>query len=334
MVAPGGPPDAAPVAGEPDASPVSFPGLIPPAPGPTSGGTGPSIVCPGTDTGEPASCASIGVALAPPFDTRYTCFDLGPIPGVTTTKYGGLSLTSEACSSTLLIGVNANASTALLHAVDITRDSGGHVNGFRGMARPLIDAPYHDGGVAYGPGGVLFITRWPVNEIQQTLPGSTVADKVTALAPLGVVRSASSLNFVPPSMPGGGALKLVTYSTGDWYTLLLSPDGLGTYDIVGAKRERALTGGPEGFVYVAAGSPQIPVHSLLVSEWSARRISIYETDQNGNPRVDTPRDFITGLNGAEGAYRDPTTGDFFFSTWGHASGDRVIVVRGFAPIID
>jgi hypothetical protein len=292
------------------------------------------VACPGVDTVEPAPCASIGVQLVPPYDGRYTCFDLGPVPGVMTTRYGGLSLTAEPCSTTLLIGVNANAFGAKLHAVGVTRNARGHLNGFSGLASPMIDAPYHDGGVAYGPGGVLFITRYPVNEIQQTLPGSTGVDKVIPLAPLMVSSSAASLNFVPTNLPGGGSLKLVTFGGGDWFTLLLSPDGLGTYDIVAAKRERTLTGGPEGFVYVAAGSPLVAAHSVLVSEWSGRRISIYEIDQNGNPRLDTSRSFINGLNGAEGAYRDPATGDFFFSTWGHPLGDRVIVVRGFAPIIN
>jgi len=42
--------------------------------------------------------------------------------------------------------------------------------------------------------------------------------------------------------------------------------------------------------------------------------------------------FTTSLRGAEGAYRDPATGDFFFSTWGQQA-DRVIVVRGLAPYI-
>ena len=110
----------------------------------------------------------------------------------------------------------------------------------------MVDAPYHDGGVAFGPGGVLFITRWPVNGIQQTKPGSTGVDKVISLAPVRVPSSASSLNFVPASLPGGGSLKLVTFSGGDWFTVLLSPDGLGTYDIVGAKRERRLQEGPRG----------------------------------------------------------------------------------------
>jgi hypothetical protein len=330
MVTPDGLRDAAPP-GDSGGAPTFTPG-IPGAP-PADPGSG-TMGCPGTDTVEPASCASIGVTLAAPYDSRYTCLDLGPVPGVTTTRYGGVTLTADRCSTSLIIGVNANAFNAKLHAVAVTRDVRGHVNGFAGMATPLIDAPFHDGGVAYGPGGVLFITRYPVNEIQQTRPGSTAVDKVTSLGPLMVSSSAASLNFVPARLPGAGMLKLATFSGGDFYTLLLSPDGQGTYDIVGAKMERRLTGGPEGFVYVAGGSPLIPANSMLVSEWSARRISIYETDQGGNPKLDTVANFITGLNGAEGAYRDPATGDFFFSTWGHAMGDRVIVVRGFAPMID
>jgi hypothetical protein len=313
-------------AGDAPLRPVSLPGL--PDAGPAA------VPCPGKEGPSPASCAAIGVVLAPPYDSRYTCLDLGPVPGVTTPKYGGLSLSAERCSSTLIIGVDANAAAAKLYAVEVTRDLLGHVNGFAADATVMIDAPYHDGGVAFGPGGVLFITRWPVNEIQQTKPGSAGVDKVISLDPFLIPRSASSLNFVPANLPGGGALKLVTFGGGDWFTLLLMPDGLGTYDIVGAKKERTLTGGPEGFVYVAAGSPLIDANSVLVSEWSARRISLYETDQSGNPKLDTSHDFITGLSGAEGAYRDPTTGDFFFSTWGHASGDRVIVVRGFTPLIN
>jgi hypothetical protein len=337
MVKPDGLRDAAPPPADTAAAPTFAPG-IPGVPDgdPPSGGPDPAgaVACAGTDTVEPASCASIGVTLAPPYDSRYTCFDLGPVPGVTTTRYGGVTLTADRCSTSLIIGVDANAFNAKLHAVEVTRDVGGHVNGFSGTAVPLIDAPYHDGGVAYGPGGVLFITRFPVNQIQQTRPGSTSVDKVTSLAPLLVPSSAAALNFVPTRLPGAGMLKLVTFGGGEFFTLLLSPDGQGTYDIVGAKLERRLTGGPEGFVYVAGGSPLIPVNSMLVSEWTARRISIYETDGAGNPKVDTVANFITGLNGAEGAYRDPTTGDFFFSTWGHAMGDRVIVVRGFAPMID
>jgi hypothetical protein len=48
---------------------------------------------------------------------------------------------------------------------------------------------------------------------------------------------------------------------------------------------------------------------------------------DGDPIISTRRQFITGLDGAEGALLDPVTGDFLFSTFG--GGSRVIVVRGF-----
>jgi hypothetical protein len=44
--------------------------------------------------------------------------------------------------------------------------------------------------------------------------------------------------------------------------------------------------------------------------------------------VGTRTDFITGLSGAEGAFIDPVTGDFLFSTFG--GGNSVIRVSGFA----
>jgi hypothetical protein len=137
-------------------------------------------------------------------------------------------------------------------------------------------------------------------------------------------------------LSGAGALKLVSWSGGQWYTLAFRPAQpplVDTFDVTAAKLELTLPGGPEGFVYVAAGSPLFDTSSLLVSEWTANQIATYETDDAGNPKLGTRRTFITGLRGAEGAYRDPATGDFFFSTWGQ-SADRVIVVRGFSPIIE
>ena len=68
---------------------------------------------------------------------------------------------------------------------------------------------------------------------------------------------------------------------------------------------------------------------MLVSEYGSGRVAAFEVDADGDPLVATRRDFITGLSGAEGAFVDPVTGDFLFSTFG--GGDRVIVVRGFAP---
>ena len=294
-------------------------------------GTG--SLCPGPATTQPPSCAALGVTVDPYYAGLYTCFDLGPAPGVPPQKYGGLTLTPGACSSTLLIGGEANYPPGKLYALTVTRDGMGHITGFAAPGRVFADAAYNDGGVTYGPGGVLFLTRWPNNQLQQTKPGSTGADKLTDLAALDVVRSSAALAFVPPGLPGAGALKLVSWGGGQWYTLRYQADATGTFDVSAAMPGGTLPGGPEGFVYVAAGSQKFPVHSLLVSEWTANKIATYEVDEHGDPKLGTRRDFITGLMGAEGAYRDPATGDFFFSTWGQAM-DRVIVVRGFERIVE
>jgi hypothetical protein len=292
------------------------------------------IFCPGgsPDVPQPQSCAALGVTVDPYYLDKYTCFDLGPVPGVPPQKYGGLTLTLDNCSTRLLIGGEANNPAGKLYGIDVVRDSYGHVAGFKGLASVVADAPSNDGGVSFGPGKVLFLTRWPTNELQQTKFGSMLADKVTSLTELGVAFASASLNFVPATMPMAGTLKLVSWSGGQWYTVKIAPDANGTYDIMSVNMSHTLMGGPEGFVYVEAGSPLFPKHSLLVSEWTANKIATYETDENADPVLATRKNFIIGLKGAEGAYRDPATGDFFFSTWGQDK-DRVIVVRGFAPII-
>jgi hypothetical protein len=326
--------DAGPGAADPGPQ-VDGPSLPPSADASAGIDGGPTTAapsaCPGGKAAAPASCAALGVVVAPDYAPFYSCFDLGPVPGLPMHKYGGLTLTRATCSDTLLIGGDANLAGGKVYAIKVGRDPAGHISGFEGTATPFADAPYNDGGVAYGPGGVLFITRYPSNELQQTRPGSTAADKTTALMSVGVPHSSGSLGFVPANLPGGNAFKLVSWPGGQWHTLGLSPDAMDTFDVAAGKSTLTLPGGPEGFVYVAAGSPLFTAHSLLVSEWSANKIATYEIDASGDPTLTTRKDFITGLQGAEGAYRDPATGDFFFSTWGQQL-DRVIVVRGFAPI--
>jgi hypothetical protein len=306
---------------------------IPDAPPPSDALVGTGTACPGPAVTQPPSCASLGVTVDPYYAGLYTCFDLGPVPGVPPQKYGGLTLTTGPCSSTLLIGGEANYPRGKLYAATVTRDGMGHITGFTGPAKVFEDAAYNDGGVTYGPGGVLFLTLWPENKLQQIKPGSTGVDKLLDLAALEVAQSSAALAFVPPGLPGAGALKLISWGGGQWYTLDYRPDAAGTYDIASVKEGNTLPGGPEGFVYVAAGSQKFPVHSMLVSEWTANTIATYEVDEHGDPKLESRRDFITGLMGAEGAYRDPATGDFFFSTWGQAL-DRVIVVRGFERIVE
>ena len=265
--------------------------------------------------------------LAPPFDNSYSAVDIGSPPAVPA-NLGGLTL-KAGTTDRLLIGGAANGSTGALYEVGVVRDGSGHISGFSGDATRFADAANNDGGVTYGPGNVLFLARYPSNEIGQTVPGSTITNKIVPLSPLGITGSPGSLLFVPPGQPGAGSLKIASYSGGQWYDAAVAADGAGTYDIVNVRAiSGAVLSGPEGFIYVNAGSPQFSAASLLVSEYGSGRVSAFEVGADGDPLVATRRDFITGLSGAEGAFVDPVTGDFLFSTYG--GGNRVIVVRGFA----
>jgi hypothetical protein len=274
----------------------------------------------------PAGSASAQELVAP-FNGAYSFQDIGTPPGVPD-RLGGLTL-KAGTTDRLLIGGQANDAPGALYEVGLVRDGSGHIVGFSGPATRFADAAYNDGGVAYGPGGVLFLARWPQNELGQTLPGSPTTNKVIALTPFGIESSLASLVFVPPGQPGAGSLKMASYSGGAWYDADVVPDGAGTYDLANVRAISAsrLTGGPEGFVYVPSGSAQFTGSSLLVSEYGVDQIAAYRVDANGDPIVSTRRTFITGLDGAEGALLDPVTGDFLFSTFG--GGSRLIVVRGF-----
>jgi hypothetical protein len=266
--------------------------------------------------------------LAPPFTGHYAVSDLG-LPAGVSPRLGGLTL-KAGTTDKLLIGGAADATQGTLYEVTVTRDAQGHINGFSGTATVYAAAPNVDGGVDYGPGNVLFVARWPSNELAEYKPGSTVADKVISSPQLGTESSLVANRFVPSGSPGAGRLKLVSYSGGAWYDAGVAPDGAGTYNLTGFHEVTGsrLGGGAVGFVYVNAGSPQFTRASMLVSEYQAGQVAAYAVDADGDPIVSTRRTFITDLSGADGAFIDPVTGDFLFSTFG--SGDRVIVVRGFA----
>jgi len=264
-----------------------------------------------------------------PYDTDYTLVDLGAVPGLAS-PYGGLTFLAGD-PSTLLIGGDANSGFAAVHSIAVVRDAGQHVIGFAGSATAVASAPHMDGGLAYGPEDTLFFTRWPNGDLGQIPAGSSTTDRVVDLVPLGVSPSPGGLNFVPDGFPGAGGLKVVSYDTGDWYTVTLSPEGAGTFDAMSANAGPTLDGGPEGFIYVPPGSPQFDDFGwMLVSEWNAGSIAAYELDANGDPLVGTRVDFARDVLGALGATVDPLTGDFLFSTF--LGGDaQVFTVRGFAP---
>lgn len=277
--------------------------------------------------------------LTSPFDADYSMTELGTVPGVSTEygAYAGLTF-KPGDSQTLLIAGNANDEQGALFAVEVIRDAGNHIVGFSGEATRYADAPFVDGGVQAGPGGVLFLARWPNNELGQTKPGSSVTDKVISLEEVGVFGSGSpgALSFVPAGMPGAGQLKIAAYDSGDWYTLELVPDGEGTFDVTEARYETTISGGPEGIAYVPPGSPIFGgTPTVLVSEFDEGTISAFDVDANGNPIPETWREFLTGVvDGAWGALVDPLTGDLLFTSTpdlGLFPGDgKVFVIRGFA----
>jgi len=243
--------------------------------------------------------------------------------------YGGLTFKYDD-PNTIIIGGAATTAEGKLYSVGVVRGAGNHITGFSWSPFFFADGAYNDGGVVYGPDNVLFLARYPENQLGQTKPGSTITDKIIELGPLGVDPSPGGLNFVPAGFAGAGQLKLVSWSGGEWYTLTYEPDSSGTYNIISASYAVTISGGPEGIFFVPSGSPLFSGPSILVSEYSAGNIAAYQLDANSDPVVATRRNFITGLTGAEGAAIDPLTGDFLFSTFGDFGEDnQIIIVQGF-----
>ena len=277
-------------------------------------------------------CEDVGILLESPFDQHYGCRDFGQVPGVPS-EAGGVTFSLDD-PDVLLIGGRANHPQGRLYAIRVTRGAECHVNGFaEDTATEVATARYNDGGLAYGPDGVLFAAQWPENVLAQYFMGSAAPDIATNLGGFGVGPSSiAGLAFVPPEFAGEGALKIVTWEDGDWFTLDIEAEPTGGFNILSADAGPTLGGGPEGIVYVSADSPGIDVDSILVAEYSNGSVALYEAGDQGDPVVDTRVDFITGLEGALGAHIDYTAGDFLFSTFG--GGDRLIAVRGFPPNLE
>ncbi len=275
------------------------------------------------------ACASpVGgqIILHPPYVTYYSLVDLGAAAGVPG-PYGGMTF-KAGDSDTILIAGGANTASGQLFAIKVQRDLDGHIIGFSDSARLFADAPNNDGGVAYGPGGVLFLSRYPLNELGQIKPGHITTDRVVDLSSHGVTASPGGLNFVPPGWPNAGRLIINGYNDGKFYTVDLKPDALGTYGVTNVTFETQISGGTEGFIFVPPGSVLFSnYNSMLVCHYSSGEIQAFQLTANSAPVPETKSVFISGLTGAEGAVIDPVSGDFLFSTFG--GGDRVIAVRGF-----
>ncbi len=306
-------------------SPVSFLSSVP------AFSLGRTSFCKGTGIALVAAlCCGVPFAqaqtIAPSFVSDYSFFDLGSASGVPA-NYGGLTL-KAGDPNTLLLGGSANGGGGSIYSIGVTRDIDGHIDGFSGTATLFSTAAFIDGGLAYGLGGVLFSTTYANNQLLQIKPGSSVPDKTIDLTAAGVFPSTGSVTFVPAGFPDAGGIRILSYSGGGFYSGTLTPDGLGTYDLSAVTLQVTLAGLPEGFTFIPAGSPLFAGSSALVSEYGTGIIAAYNLDANGYPIVASRQDFMTGLSGAEGAFTDPQTGDFLFSTFG--GGSRVVAVRGFA----
>ncbi|MCB1745383.1 MAG: hypothetical protein KDK91_33765 [Gammaproteobacteria bacterium] len=276
--------------------------------------------------------SALAATLAVDFADAYNVRDLGD-PSGTLGNLGGLTFLAGD-PDTLLIGGGATSASAMIYGVGLVRDEQRHIIGFDGNVTPYAAAntPTRgiDGGLAYGPGGVLFFTTYNDNRIGQIKPGSSGPDRLIDLGALGIAGSTGSLQFVPDDLPGAGHLKIVTFRGNTWYDAEVSAATDGTYDVELTGTKVLLGGGPEGIVYIRAGNPGFERDSILLSEWSNRQVAAYEIDANGDPIVSTRREFLSDLSSAEGAAVDPLTGDFLFSNY---AGDErgIVVVGGFDP---
>lgn len=275
---------------------------------------------------------ALAATLGPDFGS-YTVVDLGPITGVPE-PYGGLTLKAGE-PNVLLIGGAANEAEGAIYSVPLTRNAGGQITGFAGPATLFASAPYIDGGLAYFPGTqVLVYTAYDVHQIGQILPGSAAPDRVDDAGALGIVSSVGSLAFTPAFAPGAGQLRVLSYDGGGFYTVPYALDAVaadGTYQLGTAVLGAQLSGGPEGILYVPPGSPGFTGNNALVAKYDDGVVDAYEVDAGGVPVVATARSFFEDLDGAVGAYLDPNSGQFLFSTFG-TDQDRVFAVSGFAPV--
>jgi hypothetical protein len=305
--------------GGPTPDPGGAPGL-----GAPPGGTGACV-----STSAPNKATDITVD--PAFAAKYTAYDLGQVPGMPAYKYGGLVLLAGD-ENTLLLGGFANDPGARIYAVKLVRNNCKHIVGFAGPAVEYAYAPHIDGGLVYGPNGTLMFAGWPANTLGILRAGEKNPARTLDAATLGIPEALAAIGFVPKGFPGDGRFKLVAWEGGQFYDATVTVGNDGLPEVKGVTQVLTLPGGPEGFAYVPQGSPLFAAPTMIVSEWSANRVAVYDVAATGDPTLATRKTFLTGLSGAEGAYFDPPTGDFLFSTWNTRRPERMILVTGFAPV--
>jgi hypothetical protein len=257
----------------------------------------------------PAQAAAIGAA----FSSIYT-LSLLPAPfGGPNYNLGGLAF-EAGNSNVLMIGGGSDTSAATLQGVTVTRDPVFlNVTGFSGSST-LATSPDVDGGIAYGPGGVLFFTQYTDNTVGELKPGSVSPDKTIALP--GVITSTGGLAFIPAGFPGAGNAAITSFNGQTICSAPVTADGFGTYDFGTCANTVSFGTTIEGIQYVPLGTPGFSAPSILVdlySSGSTGQVVAYTLDSNGMPVLGSATPLLTGLGTAEGITIDPVTGDFLIS---------------------
>ncbi|MGE0400609.1 MAG: hypothetical protein AB7T06_28120 [Kofleriaceae bacterium] len=284
----------------------------------------------------PPNAAGPDVQLAAPFDTLYTVYDLGQVPGVPN-PLGG-TVISALDPNTLLVAGASEAPDGAIYQIGVNRDACGHIIGFNGTATVHATTPYVDANLVYTSPDLLVYTEWPQYNITQLRTGSATFDRTTNFSAVGMDTTGDSgpggLGLVPPNLAAANELRVVTWPGGRWFHVASAPDG-NLLSITGTTQTQTLPNEPGGFAYVPAGSPGFTNQSLIVAEWragnpDADRVAVYEVDAQGDPMVSTRREFMSKFPRPWGAYFEPVTGDYLFLSWG-TNADRVYIVQGFVP---
>ncbi len=251
-----------------------------------------------------AACA-VAQTVLPPSSGYYEVVDLGKMPGVD--DYGGIAFPPGE-PHTLLTSAYGSGE---IRAVPLVRGGQGRIVG-SGPSTVRATVGGNDGGLAFGPGGVLFFTWYGPNRLGQIEPGSSSPDRVLDLGPLGVSGTVGTCAFVPPGRQGAGRFKVASYAGSRVHDLTLVPDGNGTFSIASVSPGVQIQGGPEGMVYPPLGSPLLG-QSVLVAEWDTGGVTAYSTDQNGDPMPASRQLVVAGLGATGGGAIDPVSGDFLFT---------------------
>jgi hypothetical protein len=247
------------------------------------------------------------------------------IPG----PLGGLEFSAD--GGTLYVGGSANGPSGAVYSVPVIRNTSSQQVVGLGAGVFHAAAPDIDGGLAFGPAGTLFFTRFPANAVGQ-IAGATYASFPLSAS----TASVGGLEFVPQGFPNGGTLLVTSATNGDVFTVGLTSVGNGTFTPGAASFFASLAGGTDGLRTIPNGTQS---GDILVTNSALGTIEMLHTDSTtglpfGGATTPLVTPFATGIPGVEGIAFDPLTHDVFVTAGGAAGPASIIQIAGFpSPIL-